>query len=108
MVFRPKEPSQNAIPTMFPSRNHNRRLGAKLMIRELQQRPPRIEYPEDDLRRRFYEEHPFELVNKPATLVEDESKLRDRVLKTWDSVEAGELNGEAWVKGRLLCCSTHR
>lgn len=101
MTFRDPEAKQPSKTPLFPSRNMSRRQGGKLMAREVQQRPPRIRYPEDELRRKFYGEHPFELVVRPATLVEEEAELRKRVMKVWDGVEGGELNAEAWVRGEV-------
>ncbi|KAI9029410.1 mitochondrial ribosomal protein S25 [Hyaloraphidium curvatum] len=104
MTFRP--PSSGEGRPLFPPRKAQRRLAGQLMVRWAQQRPPRIEYPEDALRRRFYGEHPFELVARPATLVEDEGLLRQRATRTWDSVEGAELNGEAVIKHALYLKST--
>ncbi|PVU93807.1 hypothetical protein BB561_003022 [Smittium simulii] len=59
-----------------PPRSSNRKIKSKATIST----PPKIEYPEDKLRRRFFEDHPAEAIN-PIILAENQCTDH-----TWDSI----------------------
>lgn len=59
-------------------------------------RPQTIHYPEDDLRKEFFSDHPWELA-RPRVILEDSGTEYQE--KTWESVrpEGNELSGEKYV-----------
>ncbi|KAJ7170123.1 mitochondrial ribosomal protein S25-domain-containing protein [Mycena filopes] len=61
--------------------------GRQAKLRRAKNRPLPIHYIEDDIRRQFYEDHPFEAF-RPATLVEK------------GDIQLHEVNGETWTRLR--------
>ncbi|CAG8584075.1 11038_t:CDS:2 [Acaulospora colombiana] len=62
-------------------------------------KPRKIEFPEDRLRRRFYKDHPYELL-RPQTLLEKESPVQE----DWNSLDNKHpslVNGESVIKYQL-------
>ncbi|KAK9762102.1 mitochondrial ribosomal small subunit component [Basidiobolus ranarum] len=65
-------------------------------------KPPKIEYPEDKLRRQFYKDHPQELL-RPRMLIETDGQNRSdwSQLATQDGKKPQEVNGESVVQYQL-------
>ncbi|CAG8643910.1 18617_t:CDS:2, partial [Acaulospora morrowiae] len=61
-------------------------------------KPQPIEFPEDKLRRRFYKDHPYELL-RPQVLIENESPIEDEILL--DNIHPSRVNGESVIKYQL-------
>ncbi|KAK9722172.1 mitochondrial ribosomal small subunit component [Basidiobolus ranarum] len=65
-------------------------------------KPPKIEYPEDKLRRQFYKDHPQELL-RPRMLMETDGENRSdwSKLTTEDGKKPHEVNGESVIQYQL-------
>ncbi|KXS19294.1 hypothetical protein M427DRAFT_473454 [Gonapodya prolifera JEL478] len=84
----------------IPFRAESLRLARTLFHKRRDLTPPVISYPEDEIRRRFYEEHPFELL-RGTTLGEDgEQSVRESV-RDWQRGKVGEQDGEATAESAI-------
>ncbi|CAG8536407.1 11515_t:CDS:2 [Diversispora eburnea] len=63
-------------------------------------RPPKIEFPEDRLRKRFYKDHPYELL-KPQTLLENKFSNRENWESLLGNKHPSQVTGESVIKYQL-------
>ena len=79
-----KAAGKAGIPTTSASSQHipNRSSRSQKHLRWKSERPKTIVYPEDRLRRKFYEDHPWEL-RRPRCLIESSG---DGTRRTWETL----------------------
>ncbi|KAI9141930.1 mitochondrial ribosomal protein S25-domain-containing protein [Paraphysoderma sedebokerense] len=103
----PKNPLQShylsTLKQLLPSPPKQTKSNAQKHLRPKKSRPPTIMYPEDSLRKRFYNDHPFELT-RPTSLVELDNP---RNALDWTKVfrEGQEVTGEHVVQYQLYLIS---
>ncbi|KAJ2689812.1 mitochondrial ribosomal small subunit component [Coemansia spiralis] len=81
---------RRALPKGCVSARHN-----KAALRTRRNRPPKIEFPEDELRREFYKNHPFELY-RPRIVMELTGKNNQDWARLTDGT--GQVTGESVVR----------
>ncbi|KAJ3340711.1 hypothetical protein HDU93_006381 [Gonapodya sp. JEL0774] len=104
------DPTSVPLPTRHIStmpRGHARRLARSLYHKRRILRAPTISYPEDEIRRRFYEEHPFELFRGTPLAEDGEQGVRENV-RNWErgvppeeSQTEGEVTAESAIRHAL-------
>ncbi|KAG0349260.1 mitochondrial ribosomal small subunit component [Podila humilis] len=94
-------------PSSLPKKELLRSSRSQKHLRWKPERPQKIVYPEDKLRRRFYEDHPWEL-RRPRCLVETSG---DGTQRNWASLlqegrSIAELTGEDVIQYQMYLMST--
>lgn len=82
----PKTPPIRTRYDQLPEKNKS--LSHKAALKTYEAKPPPVWYIEDDVRRQFFRDHPFEAF-RPSTLVEDAA-----------IADAHHIRGEAWTRLR--------
>ncbi|CAG8624738.1 3851_t:CDS:2 [Cetraspora pellucida] len=72
---------------------------------QFRKRPQKIVYEEDSLRRRFYRDHPYELL-RPQSLIEKEIPVREDWSTLLGNRHPTEISGESVIKYQLYLMST--
>ncbi|KAF9931244.1 mitochondrial ribosomal small subunit component [Linnemannia zychae] len=94
-------------PSAIPQKEMTRSSRSQKHLRYKTERPQKIVYPEDKLRRRFYEDHPWEL-RRPRCLIETSG---DGTRRQWTTLlqpgrSIADLTGEDVIQYQLYLMST--
>ncbi|CAG8503218.1 24132_t:CDS:2 [Dentiscutata erythropus] len=102
-----RSPLQFQEPTLPQSRCEGRNRVKSFAFKHLRTkvaRPQKIVYEEDSLRRRFYRDHPYELL-RPQSLIEKEIPVREDWSTLLNTKNPTQINGESVIKYQLYLMS---
>ncbi|CAG8789143.1 36276_t:CDS:2 [Gigaspora margarita] len=102
-----RSPLQFQEPTLSQSQSENRHRVKSYGFKHLRTkvaRPQRIVYEEDSLRRRFYRDHPYELL-RPQSLIEKETPVREDWNTLLGTKHPTQITGESVIKYQLYLMS---